>query len=292
MTVSPAQTLDLVLRPPTMDDAPACGRICFEAFHAISTEHNFPPDFPSADVATGVISQLIAHPKVYGVVAERGGKVVASNFVDERSSIAGVGPITVDPAIQNRGIGRRLMEHVLERAATRGFAGVRLVQAGFHMRSLSLYTRLGFQVREPLVCMQGPPLGLQPPGRTVRPAREVDLPGCNLICQRVHGHDRAGEVQDVVAAGTATVVEYGGRVTGYTTGLAFFGHTVGETDDDVKALIGAAPAFGGSGVLVPSRSPLFRWCLDNNLRVVQPLTLMSRGLYAEPKGAFLPSILF
>jgi len=37
---------------------------------------------------------------------------------------------------------------------------------------------------------------------------------------------------------------------------------------------------------------LFRWCLDNGLRVVEPMTLMSVGLYNEPVGAFLPSVLY
>jgi hypothetical protein len=32
--------------------------------------------------------------------------------------------------------------------------------------------------------------------------------------------------------------------------------------------------------------------LEKGLKVVQPLTLMSRGLYNEPRGAFMPSILF
>jgi hypothetical protein len=44
---------------------------------------------------------------------------------------------------------------------------------------------------------------------------------------------------------------------------------------------------------VPSRnSELFRWCLAHGLKVVEPMTLMSLGLYNEPKGAFLPSILY
>ena len=38
--------------------------------------------------------------------------------------------------------------------------------------------------------------------------------------------------------------------------------------------------------------PMVRWCLEHGLRVTQPLTLMSRGLYNEPAGAFLPSILY
>ena len=88
------------------------------------------------------------------------------------------------------------------------------------------------------------------------------------------------------------MAERAGRITGYATAPAFFGHAVGETDDDIKALIGAAPAFGGPGILVPARSRLFRWCLDNDLRVVELMTLMSRGLYNEPTGAFLPSAVF
>ena len=75
-------------------------------------------------------------PGFYSVVAELDGRVVGSNFLDERSAIAGVGPITVDPSVQDRGIGRRLMQAVLDRAAARRFAGVRLVQAAYHSRSL------------------------------------------------------------------------------------------------------------------------------------------------------------
>jgi hypothetical protein len=37
---------------------------------------------------------------------------------------------------------------------------------------------------------------------------------------------------------------------------------------------------------------LFRWCLERGLRVVQVMTLMSRGLYDEPAGAFPPSVLY
>jgi hypothetical protein len=184
------------------------------------------------------------------------------------------------------------MQNVLDRAAERQFAGVRLVQAGYHNRSLALYTKLGFQVREPLGCLQGPPIAIEIPGRRVRPAIEADLADCNRICRAVHGHNRGGEVVDAIRQGTATVVEHDGRITGYATDIAFFGHAVGETADDLKALVGAAPGYGGPGILVPARSPLFAWGLANGLRLVQMLTLMSRGLYNEPAGAFIPSILY
>jgi predicted N-acetyltransferase YhbS len=284
--------MDLILRPATPADAPELGRICYDAFGAISGRHNFPHDFPNVETAVGLISYMIGHPGVYGVVAERDGRVIGSNFLDERSQIAGVGPITVDPHAQDRGVGRRLMGAVLERAAERQFPGVRLVQAAYHARSFSLYVSLGFQVRESLACMQGPAIGHAIPGRSVRPAREPDLDACNQVCHLVHGHTRAGDLAEAITAGTATVVEHAGRITGYATSVSFFGHAVGETDDDVKALIAAAPAFDGPGFLVPARSPLVRWCLTQNLRVVQLTTLMSIGLYNEPRGAFLPSILY
>ena len=117
-------------------DADACGRICYEAFGAIASTHGFPNEFPSVRAATSVLDVQLKHPSFYSVVAEVDGKVVGSNFLDERSPIVGVGPVTVDPATQNSGAGRRLMENVMERAAQRKFAGVRLVQAAFHNRSL------------------------------------------------------------------------------------------------------------------------------------------------------------
>jgi len=93
--------------------------------------------------------------------------------------------------------------------------------------------------------------------------------------------------------GRATVVEHADRLTGYATGLGFSGHVVGEGNADLKALIGAASEFAGSGVLLPTRNgAVFRWCLEHGLRIVQPMTLMSIGLYHEPLGAFLPSIVY
>ena len=119
------------------------------------------------------------------------------------------------------------------------------------------------------------------------------MPACNRLCFRVHGHDRAGELADAVRDRTANVVERLGRITGYSTAIGWFHHAVGETNDDMKALIGAAPSFLGPGFLLPSRNgELFRWCLANNLRVVAQATLMTIGLYNEPAGAYLPSILY
>ena len=285
--------MSIVLRPGTPADASACGTICYEAFRSICTAHGFPPDMPSAEVARELLSMLLAHPRVHSVVAEVEGRIVGSNFLDERSRIVGVGPITVDPTGQNRGVGGQLMQSVLDRAAERQVAGVRLLQAGFHNRSLCLYTKLGFHTREPVSILQGRPLGLKFPGYEVRPATVSDVAACNLMCRQVHGFDRDLELRDAIGWNMASVVEHLGRITGYTTGIAFSGHSVAETNRDLMALIGAAPEFGGPGFLVPTRNhEVFAWCLEAGLGLVYQMTLMTTGFYNEPDGAYLPSIMF
>ncbi len=289
----PAFDTSPVVRKARAEDAAPCGRICYEAFTKISTHHAFPPDFPSVEVATGVLARMFSHPGFYCVVAEARGRILGSNCLDERSAIAGVGPITIDPEVQNKGVGRALMEAVLARSAEKGCQGTRLLQAAFHNRSLSLYTKLGFDTREPISAMHGPPIKLATPGYGVRPARVSDLEECNRLCRSVHGHDRSGELRGAIEQGTAVVAEREGRIVAYATLVGFFGHMVGETNSDVQALIANADGYLGPGILVPTRNAgLFRWCLENGLRVVEPMTLMTAGFYKQPAGAYLPSILY
>lgn len=292
-------------RPGRIEDADKVGKIIFEAFSAVANKHSFPPDFPSVDVAKGLASSLLSNPRFYSIVAEdntsNGGEdknsIVGSNFLDERSNIvAGVGPLTIDPKYQNKGTGRQLMINVLERAKNKNFPAIRLLQASYHSRSLALYATLGFEVREPISNMQGKPIQEAIPGRSVRAATESDTESCNTICKTVHGHDRNGELQDSIKQGSAKVVLHENKITGYTCGLTFFNHSVGLTNDDLKALISSATnddSYGGPGILIPSRNTqLFRWCLNNGLRLVQQLTLMTIGLYNEPAGSYMPSILY
>jgi predicted N-acetyltransferase YhbS len=288
-------TMDTVtLREPRPEeDAPELGRIVHEAFTAIAERHGFPSDFPDLDSGTAAISHFTSTPGIHGVVAERDGRVIGSNFLDERSTIAGVGPITVDPAVQDGGAGRLLMDAVLRRAEGKGFPGVRLVQAAYHSRSLALYAKLGFDAREELVTLQGPPIEEGIEGYDARPAGEADLEAINKLSLDAHGHDRAGEVRAALGQGGVSVVEHDGGIVGYTTGIGYFGHAVATSNDALKALIAAAPEFGGPGFNLPVRNgAVFRWALDQGLRVVQTMTLMTMGIYNEPQSAWLPSVLY
>jgi GNAT superfamily N-acetyltransferase len=288
-----ASLSDVQIRRATPEDAEVCGRIFYEAFATINRSHNFPPELPAPEAGIGILGMLFSHPGFYCVVAESGGRIVGSNCLDERSKIFGLGPVSVDPAVQNRGVGRTLMSAMLDRVRQKDGSGVRLLQATFHNRSLSLYAKLGFDAREPISVMQGQAPAATVEGCTVRPATSADLNRCNHLCEQVHGHDRAGELSDGISHGIALVVERHGRITGYASGFGYFGHAVAEATLDLQALIGAAKDVSGPGILVPTRNAeLFRWCLENGLRVFQPMTLMTIGLYNQPTGAYLPSILY
>jgi len=283
--------MDVTLRRATAADTPKCGRILYEAFATLADRHGFPHDFPSIEAATRSMGALVGNPGFHGIVAEVDGRVVGSSFLDERSTIHAIGPVSVDPTAQDHHVGRVLMVAMLERAKETGTPGVRLVQISYHNRSLSLYAKLGMDVRATFAAMHGDPLRVSFPGYAVRTATEADEAACNALCLRVHGHTRAGELRGPIAHGNAKVVERLGRITAYTTGVHYFGHSVAETNDDLQALIGAADDFGTPGLIVPlDNGELFRWCLAQGLRVFFVQNLMALGVYQEPRGAYLPSV--
>jgi GNAT superfamily N-acetyltransferase len=177
-------------------DGDECARIVYEAFGGLHDYHRFPRDFPTLEAAEQLTSNFIAHPAIWGVVAEAEGRIVGSNFLDERGTITGVGPITVDPKAQGHGVGRRLMEAVMDRGA--GARAIRLFQDSFNMQSLSLYASLGFEVKEPAVVISGRPRSGPAAGIEVRPLEEGDLEDCERLCLTVHGFERTNELRDAV----------------------------------------------------------------------------------------------
>jgi predicted N-acetyltransferase YhbS len=287
----------LRLRPIEPGDRDAAARIVYEAFARIHDHHRFPRDFPTLVAATDLVATFISHPLIWGVVAERDGRIVGSNFLDERGSVRGVGPITVDPSAQAAGVGRRLMQAVIERGA--GAAGIRLLQDSFNTQSLGLYASLGFEVAEPIALMGGTARATLPAGVEVRPLAHGDLEACEQLCLSVLGFERTNELRDALEApGLRPVAAIrGSRLVAYATTLSFFpaAYAVAATEDDMAALIAGAPSVSDAptSFLLPTRQhELFRWCLQAGLRVVKPMTYMVIGDHRRPRGAWIPSVLY
>jgi GNAT superfamily N-acetyltransferase len=284
----------VTLREVGPGDVEACAQICFDAFGGFHDHHRFPRDFPVLEAAAGIMGMWIPHPSIWGVVAEIDGRIVGSNFLDERDPIMGVGPITVDPEGQNAGVGRKLMRAVVERGE--GAVGIRLLQDAFNMRSLSLYESLGFDVKEPVAVMTGKPRSGPVGDVEVRSLQEADLEECEALCKQVHGFERTNELRDSIQAFAPFVAMRNGRIAAYASAVTFWpmNHGVAVSEDDMKALLlGAAAAVGDPlAFLVPLRSGLFRWGLGEGLRLVKPMNLMTMGEYQEPQASWFPSVLY
>lgn len=283
------------LREVGQDDVALCAQIVFDAFGGIHDHHRFPRDFPVREAAEQMMGAWIPHPAIWGVVAESEGEIVGSNFLDERGPIRGVGPITIDPAAQARGVGRRLMEAVLDRG--KDAAGIRLLQDSFNMRSLALYESLGFDLKEPVCVMNGTPRSAPVAGVEVRPMEDADLGDCAALCTHVHGFDRENELRDALQGPLAPFVALrDGRIVAYASGVSFWplSHGVAETEEDLQALLLGAGATVEEplALLVPLRTGFFRWCLAEGLQLVKPMNLMAMGEYREPRGAWYPSVLY
>jgi len=189
-----------------------------------------------------------------------------------------------------------LMKTVMDRAE--GASSVRLVTAAYNFQSLPLYTSLGFAVKEPLLSMVGRPNGAQRlSGYDVRPMAEKDIAGCDALHERVHGFSRANELRIQFDAGTAIVAHRNGKVCGYLASPKAMveNHGVAETAEAMEGLLSGADEIvdGPVSFLLPIRQDeLFRWCLQSGYRMVNAMVLMNKGNYSEPRGAFVPSILY
>lgn len=287
--------METTVRPIRMEDAESCGQAAFQAHAAVAALHNFPSEQPSVEFSIGLVKNKLNDPNVFSALAEQNGRVVGSIFLNmfPPTPVTAIGPLTVLPEAQGR-VGRALMEAAMQEAARRCYRQVRLVQSPSHLRSLALYARLGFDVQEPLVLMQGPLPKPEPamPGRT-RPATLQDLQVCNRLCVTTHGFARELELRSGIEQGMAMVVERSGRITGYSSGIGFRGHAVAETNDDLKGLIAFGKMTPGPGFFVSTRNGvLFRWLLEAGLKAAWPAMLMSFGPYQQPQGVFLNSIAF
>jgi ribosomal protein S18 acetylase RimI-like enzyme len=287
--------MTITIREIQPDDAAEAGRIGFEAFAGIANRHNFPLDFPSVEAGQGFAQMWIAHPQVYGVAAEQDGKFIGSNFLTEFDPIRGVGPITVDTCTQSRGTGRKLMEAVIERG--QNAPGIRLLQAAYNTKSMSLYASLGFDIKEPIALMAGKPAGEMTPGVEVRPMTSGDLPACEELCKKVHGFQRTGELSLCLAAFKPFVAVRDGRITAYasTVSMWHLNHGVAETENDMRDLLLGASVQVEDPVsfLLPTRQASFhRWALQSGLRMIQPMSLMAMGEYNEPSGTYFTSVLY
>lgn len=282
--------MDIKLRTVQPSDIAECGRILYLSFKGIADQHGYRPELPNLEYALRTAASCVYHHSTEGHVAELDGQMVGSIFIDKRDKIFGIGPVSVDTNIQGKGIGRKMMEEVINNG--RDGLGIRLCQDSFNARSISLYAALGLDVREPLAFLEGNIRGEIPSDVKIRPLKKKDLIPCADLCQKVHGIIRTNELKDSLKSGAGFVLIRDGQITAYTSGVAYWGHGVAEDENEMKLLLmGVQQALGTElSFVVPTRQTgLFRWCLDQGMDMIKPMTLMGMGFYQEPRGCFFTS---
>ena len=282
----------LELVPATRERIPRLSRICHEAFSALHDRFGIERDIPNAEVGEMIISQTVERPDYTGVMAVLDGEVVGSNFLLHADEVAGVGPITVDPAVQSKGIGKALMQWVIDEARRREIRQVRLFQEALNTTSLSLCTALGFDWRDSAALMQATPAAEDDPA--VRPLEGRDLEAVAALSRESYGFSRAGDAAQLLEWQVPGFVrERNGEVTGYLF-ATLFGHAGAEGDEDLLSLAAQAarhlPPPLARFICPMGRPVLYRKALAEGHRTLKMLSYMSLGDFIPPQGFFFPSI--
>lgn len=293
--ITTKQNLNFKIRRATLADLNPCAQIIHDAFTHISNSHGYPSDFPNLDKASMVVSNCLSDPMIYGMVAELDGRIVGSNFIEQRDGIYGIGPISVAPKIQHQGIGRALMQAAILHG--KDAAGIRLMQDAYNTMSVALYASLGFDIKEPLLLMHGIPKNKFSHNLTVKKFAESDLEECAALCKDVIGFERKEALLNSLDIGSAFVALRDNKIVAYTTAITLWvaNHTVAKREEDLFALLLGAHEICQQPLsfLLPSRQTnILRWCLSEGLRVMSPRTLMAMGEYQEPRGCYFPSVLY
>ncbi|MCC6425805.1 MAG: GNAT family N-acetyltransferase [Phycisphaerales bacterium] len=280
--------------PVKPDHIPALGEICHLAFSALQDRHGVERDFDTVEIGQMVISLFATRPDIAGFAAidTDTGKLLGSNFLAYSDPVAGVGPITIHPDEQSRGIGRLLMLAVMEEAERRGIAHVRLFQETINTCSLSLYTKLGFDWRDAASLIRINPAPKDDP--RIRPLTTADLPLVDEISKRHYHSTRIKEVADMLRLGfPGFVLADRHLITGYFfPGL--LGHGFAVTDEGLASLVThsarhAPPQFH-KAILPLSENNLHRELMARGCRSIKMFNYMTLGPWQPPAGAWMPCI--
>jgi len=269
VNIPPSQT-DLQCRAFTLADIPAA--------HGLSMALGWPyrpEDWQfSADTATGFVAEES------GVVI---GTALCWKFGADRASL---GHVIVSSEHQGRGIGRKLMEAVLEELGPR-ITFLHATPAG-----QPLYKKLGFSVCGSLEHYQGHvnkafPVALLD-GERLRPGTPLDFPRLIELACRASGLERHALLSALLKRGESVMLERDGEIVGCSVLRRFGrGYVIGPVvalrsrdDARAKALIGYWLTRQENEFVridVPAGTSLTDWLGDQGVKCVDVCSKMVRN---------------
>jgi predicted N-acetyltransferase YhbS len=220
-----------------------------------------------------------------GFVAEDNGTVIGTAlWWAQGEHQASLGMVIVSSAHQGRGIGRELMQRVLEQTGARQTLLI-ATPAG-----QPLYERLGFVATGTIHQHQGTMQTIAPAGGGhVRLAEPAELGALIDLANRATGRSRDAIVKQLAQAGEAAVLERDGALAGFSIMRRFGrGHVIGPLvapdADGAKALVAFwSGAYAGTFVRidVTGEAGLGPWLEQAGLAQVDDGVAMARN--GEPR---------
>jgi GNAT superfamily N-acetyltransferase len=201
-----------------------------------------------------------------------------------------IGLVVVDRRQQGRGIGRRLMETIIEDAGSRTLHLI-ATRAG-----LKLYRQCGFEEIGTIEQRQGVPVShtevAPPAGTSLRPVTSDDTTVLSDLDTNALGAPRDHVIRAVLAAGTGVLATQGGQPTGFALmRAAGRGLVIGPVVAPGQALAIALISFllrrneGFARVDLPGDAhDVAQWLDDIGLVCVDQVTTMERGEPPSPRG--------
>ncbi|MEC7208410.1 MAG: ribosomal protein S18-alanine N-acetyltransferase [Pseudomonadota bacterium] len=101
---------------------------------------------PDRSGDTELIKALCSSPSCFGLLVRVGGQPAGFIMLRQADDTADIIEVCVRPPVQNRGIGRQLLDEALHRAEARGVNQVLLEVAVTNKSALRLYRSAGFEL--------------------------------------------------------------------------------------------------------------------------------------------------
>lgn len=196
----PSREREIVIRPLREDDLPAADRIVRLAF---GTFLGAPDPLAIWRGRDYVRTRWLADPAAaFG--AELDGELIGSNFAAHWGSVAFFGPLTVHPDSWDRGVGKRLLEPVMECFSRWEVKHAGLFTFPHSPKHIHLYEKFGFWPRFLTALMSKPVTRTEPAPQSSRYAelpadrQETQLHLCRALTGAIYeGLDVSGEIRAI-----------------------------------------------------------------------------------------------